>query len=67
MIEISIYLCEGEWYAARKVDGEYDGCDALGITDEVSEAEAIAVAMAEPLLIAGERVVRRVPAPTGGR
>ena len=49
MIKINVYRSAGSWYAARWIDGEYDGCDELGCDDNASEAEAIAHAALMPL------------------
>lgn len=60
-IRINIYRDSGVWFAARWVDGEYDGCDALGCDDNATEGEACEAAMTMPLVVKGERVVCRVP------
>ena len=41
MIRANVYQCEGTWYAARFIDGDYDCCDAL---DAETEADALAAA-----------------------
>lgn len=59
-IKINVYRAGGEWYAARWIDGEYDGSDALECNADASDAEALACAESMPLTISGQRVVRRV-------
>lgn len=59
-IEIKIYRSAGEWFGARTIDGEYDGCDALDCGGDASESDARAEAESMPLAVDGERVVRRV-------
>lgn len=59
-IRINVFRDGGEWFGARWIDGEYDGCDALEISGEASTAEAISAAQAMPLLVDGERTVAKV-------
>ncbi len=59
-IKINVYRDGGEWFGARWVDGEYDGCDELPCAADASEQEAIAVASLMPLNHAGPREVNRV-------
>lgn len=59
-IEINIYRSAGSWYAARWIDGEYDGCDELDVAGDVTEDEARHEALTMPLLVAGPRLIRRV-------
>jgi hypothetical protein len=60
MIQINIYRSGGEWYGARWIDGEYDGCDELDVPGDASEDEARLCAETMPLLVAGPREIRRV-------
>lgn len=59
-IRINVYRAGGEWYGARWIDGEYDGCDALDVEPEASTSDAIAHAQTMPLGVDGERSVARV-------
>jgi hypothetical protein len=59
-IKINVYKAGGEWFGARWIDGEYDGCDELGCDGDASDAEAIAHAESMPLAVSGARVVCRV-------
>lgn len=59
-IEINVYRAVGEWYGARWIDGEYDGCDALEIPDDASAEAAVEHALEMPLRCMGERSVRVV-------
>jgi len=59
-IQINVYRDGGEWFAARWIDGEYDSCDALPVASDASETEAMEAAREMPLIVEGERVVRRV-------
>lgn len=59
-IKINVYRDGYEWFGARWIDGEYDGCDSLEIDDSASDAEALEAAQTMPLTISGERVVSRV-------
>lgn len=59
-IRINVYQSGGEWFGARWIDGEYDGCDALEIDGDASEEEAIAHAESMPLIVQGLRTVERV-------
>ena len=61
-IKINVYKAAGEWFGARWIGDEYDGCDPLGIDSEASDAEAIAFAALMPLSKADEtpRTVQRV-------
>lgn len=59
-IRINVYRTAGEWYAARWINDEYDGCDELSCDGDASEEEAIECAKTMPLGVAGERTVRRV-------
>lgn len=49
MIKINIYRAGGEWFGARWIDGEFDGCDELGTAPAASEAAALAYAALMPL------------------
>ena len=60
-VKINVYRDGGEWYAARWIGGEYDGCDTLEIDATASEAEALDAAHAMALRVGGPRDVRRVP------
>jgi hypothetical protein len=60
-IEIYVYRTGGEWFGARWIDGEYDGCDELPCDGEVSWDDALACAETMPLVVDGERVVRLRP------
>ncbi len=59
-IKINVFRDGTEWFGARWIDGEYDGCDSLEIADSSSEAEAIQTAHAMPLRVRGERIVAKV-------
>jgi len=59
-IRINVYRDGGAWYGARWVDGEYDGCDALPVPPDASETEAMEAAREMPLIVEGERDIRRV-------
>lgn len=59
-IKINVYRCAGEWYGARWIGGEYDGCDELPCDSDASEEEAIECARTMPLAARGSRDVRRV-------
>ena len=59
-ITINIYRTAGEWYAARWIDGEYDGCDAIDCDSDASDAEAIECAKEMPLNVGGSREICRV-------
>lgn len=59
-IQINVYRAGGEWFGARWIDGEYDGCDELGCDGEASEEEALAHADDMPLAVEGPRTVTRV-------
>lgn len=59
-IKINVYRDGGEWFGARWIDGEYDGCDSLDIAEGATEAEAIEAARNMPLNVKGERTVSRV-------
>ena len=56
-IIINIYRANAAWFAARWVDGCYDGCDALAAE---SESAARVEAETMPLEVDGDRVVTRV-------
>jgi shikimate kinase len=58
-IKINVYTVRGRWYAARWIDGEYDGCDALDVSKGASEQEAKIAAYAMPLIGTGPRIVTR--------
>jgi hypothetical protein len=60
VIKINVYKDGGAWYAAQWIDGEYDGCDALDVDDDASDAEAIACAGTMPLSVSGVREIKRV-------
>ena len=59
-IKINVYRDGGEWFGARWIDGEYDGCDSLDIDDNSSESEAIEAAETMSLSVSGDRTVRKV-------
>lgn len=59
-IEINVYRADGEWYGARWIDGEYDGCDRLDVEGGAPESAALEAARIMPLLAHGDRIVRRV-------
>lgn len=59
-IKINVYRDGSTWFGARWIDDEYDGCDALGISDGVSEQQAIEHARTMPLNTSGERIVTKV-------
>lgn len=59
-IKINVYRDGLVWFGARWIDGEYDGCDSLDISDDATEAEAIDAAREMPLTVTGERIVSRV-------
>ncbi len=59
-IQINVYRSGGEWYAARWIGGEYDGCDELDVSDDASDDEAMAEARTMALAVEGERTVSRV-------
>lgn len=60
LIKINVYKSEGKWFGARWIDCEYDGCDALELADDASDAEAIAHAQLMTLSVQGMRTVLRV-------
>lgn len=60
MIKINVYLCGNDWYAARWIDGDYDGCDELDIPEGATAAEAVAEAERMPLTVDGARVINLV-------
>lgn len=49
MIKINVYQSKGEWFGARWIDGEYDGCDGLVLAEGATAAEAVAYAATMPL------------------
>lgn len=59
-IKINVFRDGSEWFGARWIDGEYDGCDSLEIADDASEAQAIEAAKTMPLSVSGERTINRV-------
>lgn len=59
-IKINIYRSSGQWYGARWIGGEYDGCDEMDIDGGASEIEAAAAARTMPLTVDGEREISRV-------
>lgn len=59
-IKINVFRDGTEWFCARWIDGEYDGCDSLEISDDASEVEAIEAAHTMRLTVSGERVISRV-------
>ena len=59
-IKINVYRDGQTWVGARWIDGEYDGCDELEISDNASEIEAIEAAKSMPLNAKGERIVAKV-------
>lgn len=59
-VRINVFRDSTEWYAARWIDGEYDGCDSLDIDDSATAAQAAAAALAMPLSSDGEREVASV-------
>ncbi len=60
-IQINVYRDGGEWFAARWIGGEYDGCDALDLDGDATEAEALGAAREMPLTVDGVRTVTLVP------
>jgi hypothetical protein len=61
--QINIYRAENQWFAARWIAREYDGCDELDCDNDASEAEARVYAETMPLAVDGERTVTRVDDP----
>lgn len=59
-IKINVFRAGSEWFGARWIDGEYDGCDSLEIAGDASEAAAIEAAKTMGLSVSGERIVARV-------
>lgn len=59
-IKINVFRDGTEWFGARWIDGEYDGCDSLEISNDASDAEAIEAAQNLQLTVPGERNVTRV-------
>ncbi len=59
-IKINVFRDNGQWFGARWIDGEYDGCDALDIPDDATDDDALRAAMDVPLSVDGERTVERV-------
>jgi hypothetical protein len=59
-IKINVLRDGGEWFAARWIDGVYDGCDSLEIDDDASTDDALTAAEHIPLSVDGPRVIRRV-------
>lgn len=59
-IKINVYRAAGEWFGARWIDGEYDGCDRLDCSVDASDDEAIAHAETMHMTVDGPRTVRRV-------
>ena len=59
-IKINVFRDGSEWFGARWIDGEYDGCDPLEIDDSASESDAIQAARDMPLTVSGERIVTKV-------
>lgn len=59
-IKINVFRDGTEWFCARWIDGEYDGCDSLEISNDASDAEAIEAAQNLLLTVPGERNVTRV-------
>lgn len=59
-VKINVYRAGTEWFAARWIDGEYDGCDSLEISDDASDAQAIEAAEALMPKVKGERLIARV-------
>lgn len=59
-IKINVFRDGSVWFGARWIDGEYDGCDSLEISDDASERDAIEAAANMPLRIDGDRTVSRV-------
>lgn len=57
-IKINVYRSGDQWFGARWIGGEYDGCDVLD--DVGSEAEAIEAARTMPLAVDGDRTITRV-------
>jgi len=49
MIKINVYKSGGEWFGARWIDADYDGCYELAVESSASVAEALAHAMLMPL------------------
>jgi hypothetical protein len=63
MIKINVYRAGGEWFGARWIDGQYDGCDELDVAADAPESVALAYARDMPLAVDGERVVARTADP----
>jgi hypothetical protein len=59
-IRINVYRHGSTWFAARWIDGDYDGCDELDIDDDASPFAAVAAAEAMALNVDGERAVALV-------
>ena len=59
-VRINVYRSGGQWFEARWIGDEYDGCDALDVDGDASEAEAMETARTMRLAAAGERTVVRV-------
>jgi hypothetical protein len=59
-VKINVYRDGTEWFAARWIDGEYDGSDSLEISDDASDAEAIEAAEALMPQVSGQRLIARV-------
>lgn len=60
MVKINVYRAGGKWFAARWIEGEYDGCDALDVASDATTAEAISAAEVMPLSADGPREIERV-------
>ena len=60
VIKINVYRAGDVWFGARWINGEYDGCDELGIPDESRDVQAIERAHSMPLAVEGARFVSRV-------
>jgi len=59
-IKINVYRDGAEWFAARWINDEYDGCDSLGIDNSAPDDRAIEAATNMLLNVQGERTVTRV-------
>ncbi len=53
-VKINVYAVGGDWFAARWIDGEYDGSDELDTAEGASVDEAKTLAQLEGRRIARE-------------